>query len=134
MAIKVIDSYALVAYFRDEPGAEAVETILVSAARKHLPLHMTEIDYAETKFTILQKDGPAAWDSVREVLQGLPIQFHTISRDLSDTAADILVRYNISAPGAFAVALATPKKGELFSANPELKSLALAGIKLHWLG
>ena len=28
---KVLDSFALLAYFRDEPGAEAVEALLVAA-------------------------------------------------------------------------------------------------------
>ena len=29
---KVLDSFALIAYFRDEPGAEAMENLLVTAA------------------------------------------------------------------------------------------------------
>jgi hypothetical protein len=28
MPAKVLDSFALIAYFRDEPGAETVETLL----------------------------------------------------------------------------------------------------------
>ena len=31
MPAKVLDSFALIAYFRDEAGAEAVEQLLVSA-------------------------------------------------------------------------------------------------------
>jgi len=41
MPAKVLDSHALMAYFRDEPGAEMVENLLVVAGRKDSPLHMT---------------------------------------------------------------------------------------------
>jgi len=40
---KVLDSFALVAYFRDERGAEAVENLLVAAGQKDAPLHVTEV-------------------------------------------------------------------------------------------
>ena len=39
MPARVLDSFALIAYFRDEPGAEAVETLLVTAGKKDTPLH-----------------------------------------------------------------------------------------------
>ncbi len=44
MAAKVLDSFALLAYFRDEPGGETVEALLVSAGRKDQPLHMTDVN------------------------------------------------------------------------------------------
>ena len=40
MPAKVLDSFALIAYFRDEPGAEMVENLLVTAGKKDSPLHM----------------------------------------------------------------------------------------------
>ena len=38
MPARVLDSFALIAYFRDEPGAEMMETLLVSASRKDGPV------------------------------------------------------------------------------------------------
>lgn len=37
MPVRVLDSFALVAYFRDEPGAEMVEDLLIAAAAKTRP-------------------------------------------------------------------------------------------------
>ena len=34
MPASVLDSFALIAYFRDEPGAEAIEQLLVSASKR----------------------------------------------------------------------------------------------------
>lgn len=68
---KVLDSFALIAYFRDEPGAEAVENLLVNAGRKDSPLHMTDVNYAEVKYSIVKKDGAEAWAEAAKILQGL---------------------------------------------------------------
>ena len=59
---KVLDSFALIAYFRDERGAEAVEYLLVTAGKKDTPLHMTDVNYAEVKYSIVKKDGTEAWE------------------------------------------------------------------------
>ncbi len=61
MSAKVLDSFALIAYFRDESGAEAVEQLLISASRKDIPLHMTDVNCAEVKYSIVKKDGAPAW-------------------------------------------------------------------------
>lgn len=37
MPAKVLDSFALIAYFRDEPGAGALEDMLVTAGKKDAP-------------------------------------------------------------------------------------------------
>lgn len=132
MPAKVLDSFALVAYFRDEPGAEAVENLLVAAGRKDAPLHMTEVNYAEVKYTIIRKDGPDAWGEAAKILQGLPIDFHDGTRALADVAADFKARLKLSLADAFAAALAKEKKAELVTGDAEFKALEKE-IKVTWL-
>ena len=123
MRAKVLDSFALIAYFRDEPGAELMENLLVSAGKKDSPLHLTDVNYAEVKYSIVKKDGAAAWEEAAKTLQALPIDFHSTSRTLADTAADFKARFKISLADAFAAALAKEKKAELVTGDPEFKSL-----------
>ena len=129
---KVLDSYALIAYFRDEPGAEAVENLLVAAERKDQRLHMTDVNYAEVKYAILKRDGAAAWAAAAKVLPGLPIDFHPTHRALADTAATFKAQYRMSLADAFAAALAKEKKAELVTGDPEFKPLEKE-IKINWL-
>ena len=129
---KVLDSFALIAYFRDEPGAEAVENLLVTAGRKDVPLHMTDVNYAEVKCSIVKKDGAEAWEEAAKILQGLPIEFHSTTRALADTAADFKARFRMSLADAFAAALAKEKKAELITGDPEFKVLERE-IKITWL-
>jgi predicted nucleic acid-binding protein len=132
MLAKVLDSFALIAYFRDEPGAETMEDMLVSASKKDSPLVMTDVNYAEVKYFIVKKDGAQAWTEAAKVLQGLPIDFHSTTRALADTAADFKARFKLSLADAFAAALAKERKIELVTGDPEFKPLEKE-IKIHWL-
>jgi predicted nucleic acid-binding protein len=132
MPAKVLDSFALIAYFRDEPGAEAMENLLVTAGKKDSPLHMTDVNYAEVKYSIVKKDGAEAWEEAAKILQGLPIDFHSTSRELADTAADFKARFKMSLADAFAAALAKEKKAELVTGEPEFKALEKE-MKIQWL-
>jgi predicted nucleic acid-binding protein len=132
MPAKVLDSFALIAYFRDEPGAEMMEDLLVSAGKKDSPLHMSDANYAEVKYSIVKKDGAAAWAEAGKILLGLPIEFHSTTRALADTAADFKARFKLSLADAFAAALAKERKAELVTGDQEFKPLERE-IKIHWL-
>jgi predicted nucleic acid-binding protein len=132
MPAKVLDSFALIAYFRDEPGAETMENLLVSAGKKDNPLLMTDVNYAEVKYSILKKDGAEAWREAAKVLEGLPIEFHPTTRALADAAADFKARYKLSLADAFAAALAKERRAELVTGDLEFKPLEKE-IKVQWL-
>ncbi|MEO7678169.1 MAG: PIN domain-containing protein [Verrucomicrobiota bacterium] len=132
MPAKVLDSFALIVYFRDEAGAEAVENYLVTAGKKDSPLHMSDVNYAEVKYSILKKDGAEAWLEAAKILHGLPIEFHSTTRAMADTAADFKARFKMSLADAFAAALAKEKKAELITGDPEFEALEKE-IKITWL-
>ena len=56
MSAAVLDSHALLAFFRGEAGAIHVKDLLHKAASADRPLQMTEVNYAEVKYTLLKKD------------------------------------------------------------------------------
>jgi predicted nucleic acid-binding protein len=129
---KVLDSFALIAYFRDEFGAKEVEDLLILAGKRDAPMQMTDVNYAEVKYSIVKKDGADAWEKAARILEGLPIDFHPTSRALADSAADFKARHKISLADAFAAALVKEKRAELVTGDPEFKSLEKE-IKIHWL-
>src|SRR5438046_7170055 len=83
----VLDSFALVAYFRDEAGADKIENLLHKAATGHEPLHMTEVNYAEVQYIIIRRNGLSGWETAAASLVSLPIAFHPVTRELADIAA-----------------------------------------------
>jgi uncharacterized protein len=132
MAAKVLDSYALIAYFRDEAGAAQVEALLVRAATHGKPLLMSEVNYAEVQYMLRRKNGDQAWSAASHILQGLPIEFHPATRELADLAAGFKTHHKLSLADAFAAALAKAHKAELVTGDPEFKALAKE-IKIQWL-
>jgi ribonuclease VapC len=131
-AAPVLDSFALLALLRDDPGAEAVAHILERASQRDQPVHMTEVNYAEAQYMVRRKDGDEAWTAIANELKAAPIEFHPADRQLADLAAEFKVRYRISLADAFAAALARERKVELVTGDPEFKSLEKE-IKINWL-
>ena len=131
-APRVLDSHALLAYFREEPGGEMIKALLRRAADTNQPLMMTEVNYAEVQYIIRRKEGNESWAETARVLESLPIEFHPATRALADVAAGFKARYKLSLADAFAAALAKERKAELITGDPEFKALARE-IKIVWL-
>jgi len=132
MPATVLDSYALIAYFRGEPAGVEVKEHLQKAGKADKPVHMTEVNYAEVQYMILRKDGAAVWTQVAKTLAALPIEFHPADRGLADLATDFKARFRLSLADAFAAALAKQQKADLVTGDPEFKPLEKA-IRIHWL-
>jgi predicted nucleic acid-binding protein len=128
----VLDSYALLAFLRGEPGEDQVAALLEKAGDRDAPLHMTEVNYAEVKYLVVQKDGAERWEQIARELPTLPIEFHPAGRQLADLAADLKADHKLSLADAFAAALAKEKKSELVTGDPEFKALERE-IKIRWL-
>ena len=132
MPTTVLDSFALIAYFRGEPVGVPVKELLQKASRADRTIHMTEVNYAEAKYMILRKDGAQAWAHAADILVALPVEFHPADRELADVAADFKARFSLSLADAFAAALAKNHKAELVTGDPEFKVLEKV-IKIVWL-
>jgi ribonuclease VapC len=132
MAAAVLDSYALLAFFRGEDAAGQVKQLLHKAASADRPLHMTEVSYAEVKYILVKKEGADAWEQAADILTSLPIEFHPADRRLADMAADFKARHKISLADAFSAALAKDRKADLVTGDPEFKSLE-GEIEVNWL-
>lgn len=132
MPATVLDSYALLALLRDEPGADQVRKLMEKAAEKDVPLHMTEVNYAEVQYTVRRREGDAAWAAVATNLQAAPVEFHPATRSLADLATGYKTRFKLSLADAFAAALAKERKAELVTGDPEFKPLEKE-IKITWL-
>jgi predicted nucleic acid-binding protein len=132
MLATVLDSFALIAYFRGETAGLAVKLLLQDAGRTDRPVGMTEVSYAEVKYMILRKGGPKAWQKAAGVLAALPIEFHPVDRDLADRAAAVKARFSVSLADACAVALAQRHDADLVTGDPELRELQ-GIVKIAWL-
>jgi len=134
MANRVLDSWALIAFFEDEPAADEVEEILAQGSREKHRLFLTSINWAEVYYSTMREVSKDVAEEHAQVIANLPIEIVGIGDDLklARQAAIYKATYRLSLADAFAAALAKEKKAELVTGNPEFKALEKE-IKIHWL-
>src|SRR6188768_2196910 len=123
MAKFVLDSYSMLAFFRDEPGADAVEKLLNEAAEDKHELYITVVNVGEVYYMSCRKDSVAKANQVWEAMRKFPLHFIEIGMDLSLAAAKIKANYKLSYADAFAAALTIQKKATLITGDNEFEAL-----------
>ena|SRR5690348_66734 len=134
MAHFVLDSYALLAFFRNEDGAEKVEQLLNDAVTGKHQLYMTCINAGEVYYMSSRKDGVAkaeiAWKAIRQ----FPILLIDADLEFTLAAAKLKAKYSISYADAFAAALTIKRKATLITGDDKFDVLKNeAGFKMKYL-
>lgn len=128
----VLDSYALLALFRKERGDHIVRKLLDTAAETGELLHMTEVNYMEVKYILVRKHGAAAWQRESAFVDALPIQFHPLTRELADIAADYKAKHALSLADACTAALANNLRCPVVTGDPVFRALE-GHLQVQWL-
>ena len=134
MATKVLDSWALLAFYKDEECASEVENLIQQAAEKGKPLLLSVVNWAEIHYSLERAGGKAVAERVADQIAELPIQIVGVGDDLKTArmAATFKAAHKMSLADAFAAAIAKEKKAELVTGDPEFRALE-GQIKIHWL-
>ena len=134
MAIKVLDSWALIAFFEDEPAAEEVEKILQRAADEKHKLLMSVVSWGEIYYNTMREVSQAAAEQKARDIAALPIEIVGVGDDLAlaRQAAIFKATHKMSYADCFAAALAKENKAELVTGDPEFKEVEKE-IKINWL-
>ena len=134
MATKILDSWALIAFFEDEPAAEQVEKLLAQAAVEKHKLLLSVVSWGEIYYNTMRKvSQEAAEQTVREIA-ALPIDIVGVGDDLVlvRQAAIYKATHKMSYADCFAAALAKIRNAEILTGDPEFKEVEKE-IKIAWL-
>src|SRR5438046_10321011 len=123
MAKYVLDSYALLAFFRDEPGADAVEKLLNEAAADKHELYITSVNAGEVYYMSYRKDNAAKANQVWDAMKKFPLHFFDADMELSLAAARIKANHKLYYADAFVAALTINKKATLITDDEEFDAL-----------
>jgi ribonuclease VapC len=132
MITKVLDSYALMAFLQDEPGAEDVEKLLLAAGEGKNHLVMCVVNLGEVWYSTARAVSPEAADHYIQQIQGMDIELVDADWLLTRQAALYKSVGGISYADCFAAALAKFREGELVTGDKEFKKLE-GEIKISWL-
>jgi len=132
MATKVLDSYALMAFFEDEPGADFVRGLIHKAVESDTNLLMSVVNLGEVWYSIARTNSPETADQYVHEIKGMGIEIIDADWTLTRQAAAFKVKGNISYGDCFAAALAKLRKAELVTGDKEFKVLQNE-IKISWI-
>src|SRR6266481_463304 len=83
MATKVLDSWALIAFFEDEPAAEEVEKLLAHAASDKHKLLLSVVNWGEIYYNTMREVSQQAAEARARDIAVLPIEVVAVGDDLA---------------------------------------------------
>ena len=130
----VLDSYALLAYFGAEPGAEQVRKLLEAAKEDKCRLYMCIINLGEVIYIVERERGlPKAQETLARIDE-LPIEIVNADRTLTLAAAHLKMGCPVAYADCFAAALARVKNAPLVTGDSEFSKVKPdSALRIEWL-
>ena len=123
MATRVLDSYALMAFFEDEPGADFVRSLIHKAVESDTSLLMSIVNLGEVWYSIARTNSPEIADQYIHEIKGMGIEIVETDWTLTRQAAVFKVGGNISYADCFAAALAKREGCPVVTGDKEFKEM-----------
>jgi len=127
-----MDSFAMIAFFEDEPGAEKVALILKSLMARKAKAYMSVINWGEIYYNTLREQGAETAEKVIEQLKQYPIEIVDADQKLTYEAAKLKGSYKIAYADCFAAALSYRLNAVVVTGDPEFKKLG-DKYSIQWL-
>lgn len=128
----VLDSFALLAYFENEAGADRVTALLAAAQRDEAAVWMSIVSYGEVVYITEREQGLFAAQRVIAALDQLPMVVVDADRTLTLAAAKVKAQHSISYADALAVALAQWHHAVVLTGDPEFRKVEDL-VSVEWL-
>ena len=129
---KVLDSWALLAYFEgQESGAKVVE-ILKQASKGSFDLLISVINWGEILYIIEMRHGRDKRDEVERFMNQMQLDIIHADRELTREAAGLKAAYKLPYADCFAAALAKTRKAAVVTGDKDFEPLEKE-IRIEWL-
>jgi predicted nucleic acid-binding protein len=128
----VLDSWAVLSYFHDEPAGERVENIIADARDQGIPLLMSVVNAAEVWYITARRRSEADADSGVHVLREFGVHFVEADWALAKEAGRLKAKNRMSFADCFAAALAKNRKASLVTGDREFRQVEKE-ITIDWL-
>lgn len=132
MKYYVLDSYALLAYFEDEPGAEKVQGFLELAEKEKARLLMCIVNWGEVYYSLIRTKGEQRANDALLVIRQLPLKLIDVDKDLMHEVARLKAYHPIALGDCFAAALALKHHCPVVTGDKEFELLKKQ-ITIEWL-
>lgn len=132
-AVRVLDSYSLIAYLEDEGPVDKMIEIFQIARDTGKDLFLSVVNWGEVYYLTLREAGRERAEEVAHLISTLPIQIIPADLDLTKQAAEFKSSKRMSYADCFAAALAKIHRSELVTGDKEFRQVENE-IKIFWIG
>jgi ribonuclease VapC len=127
-----LDTFALLAYLRDEPSASRIEKLLKDARQGRCRLYLSIINLGEILYITERRSGLENVQDALALLRQLPIHVLPADEQAVFAAAHIKANYTVSYADSYAIAAAQQVGGTLITGDPEF-SVVEDVVNIEWL-
>ncbi|MDZ4341253.1 MAG: type II toxin-antitoxin system VapC family toxin [Candidatus Binatia bacterium] len=131
-AVRVLDSYSLIAYIEGEAGKDTMIEVFRSARDSGRHCLLSVVNWGEVYYITLREAGQQRADEVAHLIHTLPIQLVTADLELAKQAAIFKASKKMSYADCFAAALAKHRRVELVTGDKEFRQVE-GEVKVSWL-
>jgi predicted nucleic acid-binding protein len=131
-AVRVLDSYSIIAYLEGEAGKDAMIEVFRSARDSGRHCLLSVVNWGEVYYITLREAGQQKADDVAQLIRTLPIHLVPADLELAKQAALFKASKKMSYADCFAAALAKHRRVELVTGDKEFKQVEKE-IKVAWL-
>lgn len=128
----VLDSFALLAYFQDEPVALRIEKLLENAGKEKCRLLLSIINLGELLYITERSGGIAKAQDALALIRQLPIAVVPADEQVVFAAAHIKANHTLSYADAFVAAVALQENAIILTGDPEFQSVDDL-VTVEWL-
>ena len=130
--VKVLDSWALLAYFEGEESGSKVTEILKEAADKQKTLLLSVINWGEVLYVIETRYGKEKRDEIDHLMNQMHLEIVDADKELTRQAAHWKAAKKLPYADCFAAALAKIRKASLVTGDKDFKHMG-DELKIDWL-
>lgn len=128
----VLDSFALLAFFQDEPGGPRVRELLERSARGEVTLALTTVNLAEVVYRTERTLGLERAQEVLAKIAEFDLALATVDRELALAAAHLKARHTMSYADCLVAALALQLDAAIVTGDRDFQQLEDT-VAIEWL-
>ena len=128
----VLDSFALLTFFQQEPGWETVRSLFKELSITGAKAAFSRINWGEFYYIVKRRVGGEKTLEAMALIEQLPINILSVDDLLINEAAEIKSDYPIAYADAFCVATARRLNGRILTTDPEFKAVEKL-VPIQWL-
>ncbi len=128
----VLDTFALLAYLKDEPAAARIEKVLEDAGEEKCRLFASIINLGEVLYITERRGGASKAQDALALIRQLPIEILSADEQAVFAAAHIKANHALSYADAFAVAAAICENAVILTGDPEFEAVEPI-VTVEWL-